>query len=158
MKATIKTIFMGWRRISNKRTVPGTGDWDLVHKHCKGILVLVRAICLELWPIPRRRCTANPYRNRVALSKHSEPQMWGSWFQTQDLPLILHISLPKLWFSCLSDGTNNMRLVRIQLDSTWKCLLRLASDTFEVPNHARWMLLAPGKQFEIKALLRGPEV
>lgn len=35
----------------------------------------------------------NSYRNHVALSKQPEPQMWGSWFQIQTLPLTYCIFL-----------------------------------------------------------------
>lgn len=50
-----------------------------------------------------------------------------------------------------------MRLARIQLDTTPESAC-CASGTFEVPTCARWLLLAPGKEFQLKALLRGPAV
>lgn len=50
-----------------------------------------------------------------------------------------------------------MRLARIQLDTTPESAC-CASGTFEVPTCARWLLLSPGKQFQLKALLRGPAV
>lgn len=78
----------------------------------------------------------------------------GAGFTFGLCPLILHISLRKLWFSHLSGGTNNMRLGRTQLGYTWKSLLRSLAH-LRCLILARWMLLAPGKQFQLKACREG---